>query len=102
MAATLVYAAEQDVVDGEFTSLPASMWWALTTITTVGYGDMVPTTIAGRLMGAATMVAGTLIVTLSVAVVTSSFTEEYRQRTEVASVKKALLERQMSSKKDNR
>jgi len=93
VSATAVYAVEFDTDEGQFTSIPIAMWWALTTITTVGYGDMVPQTVVGKLIGSATMVGGTIIVSLSVATITSSFTEQYRKRSEIAKVKKAIEHR---------
>lgn len=90
VAATAVYAVEADIPDGDFANIPSAMWWALTTITTVGYGDMVPQTIAGKCIGCLTMVGGTIIVSLSVATITTSFTDQYRHRTEAAKVEKVL------------
>lgn len=58
ISSTLVYYAESDVEDTAFSSIPAAMWWAIVTITTTGYGDMVPATGIGKLVAAATMFAG--------------------------------------------
>lgn len=93
LSATAVYAAESQVPQGAFTSIPASMWWALTTISTVGYGDMVPTTVEGKLVGCSTMVGGTLIMSLAVAIVTSSFTEQYRHKSAQKARQKKLARR---------
>jgi voltage-gated potassium channel Kch len=49
------------------------MWWALQTVTTVGYGDVAPTHLAGRLVGAAVMLEGTAFIAIVTAVITSSF-----------------------------
>jgi voltage-gated potassium channel len=67
----LVGGALARIVEPEtFTSLGLSYWWALTTITTVGYGDIVPHDTAGRLVGSLLMLAGlSLIPTLTSAVV---------------------------------
>jgi hypothetical protein len=47
--------------DTPFTSVPQSMWWCITTLTTVGYGDMVPVTVNGRLVAAVTMLCGLVL-----------------------------------------
>ena len=59
-----------------FVSIPASLWWVLATVTTVGYGDLVPTSLAGKLVGAACMVSGVLVMALPISVVTNEFGEE--------------------------
>ncbi len=55
---TLVYYAERDIAGTHFTSIPAAMWWCLVTITTVGYGDMHPATLIGKLIAALAMIMG--------------------------------------------
>jgi len=55
---TLVYYAERNVPATPFTSIPASMWWCVVTITTVGYGDMHPSTFMGKLIAAISMIMG--------------------------------------------
>lgn len=55
---TLVFYAEKNVPGTVFTSIPKSMWWCIVTITTVGYGDMFPVTVIGRLLAGVTMLCG--------------------------------------------
>lgn len=55
---TLIYYAERNFPGTLFTSIPKAMWWAIVTITTVGYGDMFPMTPLGRIIAAVTMLCG--------------------------------------------
>ena len=57
----------------EYTSIWEGMWWALQTVTTVGYGDVTPESVAGRFVAGAVMLAGVALVTIVTAAVTSSF-----------------------------
>ncbi|MFG1393122.1 cyclic nucleotide-gated ion channel [Xanthobacter agilis] len=75
LAATAMYLVERTVQPDKFGSIPDAMWWAITTLTTVGYGDVVPITAVGRLVGAATMVAGLVMLALPIAIIASSFSE---------------------------
>lgn len=90
LAATAAYFAESDVTDTEFVSIPASLWWAFATIFTVGYGDMVPSTVAGKFVGCCTMVVGILITSISVALINKTFTEQYQQKLNKLRVEKSM------------
>jgi voltage-gated potassium channel Kch len=57
----------------EYSSIWQGMWWALQTVTTVGYGDVTPENVPGKFVGGAVMLAGVALVTIVTAVVTSSF-----------------------------
>ncbi len=61
-----------------FPSLQSGLWWAVQTVTTVGYGDHVPTTAAGQIMAAFVMLIGIGFVTVITAAITSSFVERSR------------------------
>ncbi len=58
ISSTLIYYAERNVEGTLFTSIPKAMWWAIVTITTVGYGDMYPLTVIGRIIASITMLCG--------------------------------------------
>ena len=77
--ASLVYYAERLGVNpkNDFTSIPEGLWWAMITMTTVGYGDMVPKTYVGMLVGALCALAGVLTIGLPVPVIVSNFTMFY-------------------------
>ncbi len=57
----------------EFSDLGVGLWWAVQTVTTVGYGDVVPRNGAGRVLGAIVMLEGTAFIAIVTAVITSSF-----------------------------
>lgn len=75
LSATAVYLVERAAQPNAFGSIPQAMWWAITTLTTVGYGDVVPITPVGRMIGAVTMVAGLVMLALPIAIIASSFSE---------------------------
>eukprot|EP00930_Biecheleria_cincta_P037051 TRINITY_DN25404_c0_g2_i1.p1 TRINITY_DN25404_c0_g2~~TRINITY_DN25404_c0_g2_i1.p1 ORF type:complete len:433 (-),score=105.63 TRINITY_DN25404_c0_g2_i1:16-1314(-) len=58
-----------------FVSIPASFWWSISTLTTVGYGDMVPHSNGGKVIGAMTATTGLLVVAISIALVSLNFKE---------------------------
>jgi voltage-gated potassium channel len=64
----------------DFHSLGAGLWWALQTITTVGYGDVVPSSGAGRVIGAFVMISGIAFLTVITAAVTAALIEAARRR----------------------
>jgi len=72
-SAVVVYNAERTAVGGNIKTLGDSMWWALTTVTTVGYGDRYPVTTTGRLMAAVLMLTGIALVGTITAAVASWF-----------------------------
>ena len=66
---TLAFYAEEEVPNTAFTSIPAAMWWCIVTITTTGYGDMVPVTVTGRIIAGAAMLSGLALFSLLMNVV---------------------------------
>ncbi|MCE5278070.1 MAG: ion transporter [Planctomycetaceae bacterium] len=58
LSSTLMYYAENDAQPQAFSSVPASMWWAVATMTTVGYGDMCPVTPLGKVLGSFIAILG--------------------------------------------
>ena len=74
-----IHFAEKDANGEVFSSVPASFWWAIVTVTTLGYGDVVPVTKLGKLIGALCAICGIIIVALPVSVIGSSFSYYYRQ-----------------------
>jgi voltage-gated potassium channel len=80
LAASLAYVLERNVQPAVFSSVPASLWWAMVTITTTGYGDMVPTTTAGRLLGSLVMACGIAVFALWAGILATGFSQEIRRR----------------------
>jgi voltage-gated potassium channel len=82
-----------------FGSIPDSMWWAIATLTTVGYGDVTPITPMGKFFGALVMVIGIGMVALPSGILASSFSEMLRRRQQEfrLSVKQAMEDGDISA-----
>lgn len=79
---SLMYMLEHPTQPHVFSDIPSAMWWAVVTMTTLGYGDMVPATVLGRVLGACTAVIGVGMIALPAGVLASGFSEQLRQRRE--------------------
>jgi potassium voltage-gated channel Shaw-related subfamily C protein len=77
--ASLIFYAEriQYNPENDFTSIPVGLWWAIVTMTTVGYGDMAPKTYVGMFVGALCALTGVLTIALPVPVIVSNFAMFY-------------------------
>lgn len=71
-----VYAAERNAAGASILNYGDSVWWAIETITTVGYGDMIPVTIPGRIYASMLMLGGVVIVGATTATVVSYLSEK--------------------------
>ncbi|WP_291617675.1 cyclic nucleotide-gated ion channel [Bradyrhizobium sp.] len=78
--ACLLYAIEHNVQPDKFGNIPQAMWWAIVTLGTVGYGDVVPVTVLGKMITSVAVVLGFAMIALPVAIISTSFAEEVRRR----------------------
>lgn len=79
-AATATHFFERSDQPDLFGDLPSSLWWAVVTLTTTGYGDIVPHTVGGRIVGSVVMVSGILVLALMTGILATGFAEEVRRR----------------------
>lgn len=79
LAAVAVYYLERDVQPVAFGSVPAALWWAVATLTTTGYGDVVPVTPLGRLVAAFVMICGLGVFGLWTGILATGFAAQTRR-----------------------
>lgn len=80
MAAACIYVVESKAQPQIFTSIPAAMWWAVVTLTTVGYGDVTPITPLGRFLGALITILGVGLAALPAGILANGLANELEQR----------------------
>ena len=79
----------------EYPNVGLGLWWALQTVTTVGYGDVAPTKLGGRLVAAVVMLQGTAFIAIVTAAITSSFVARASREVEAARAKEELSDREL-------
>ena len=82
LAASGIYYFEKESQPIDFGSIPAAMWWSFATLTTVGYGDVTPITVGGKVFGALITVVGLGMVALPTGIIASGFAHQLRVRTD--------------------
>jgi voltage-gated potassium channel Kch len=109
-AASVIVVASAGVVVGsavlitlvdrsEYPNIGLGLWWALQTVTTVGYGDVTPTHVAGRLVGAVVMLEGTAFIAIVTAVITSAFITRATQERDAARAEDEATDRELMEKR---
>ena len=77
---SLVYYFEREAQPDKYGSIPEAMWWGIVTLTTVGYGDVTPVTLWGKIAGGLTAVMGLCMFAIPVGIIASAFIEAVRRR----------------------
>ncbi|MGB8895637.1 MAG: cyclic nucleotide-gated ion channel [Pseudolabrys sp.] len=80
VAASLMHLAEGKVQPDKLGTIPDALWWAIVTIGTIGYGDVVPVTALGKLIATGTIFAGLVMVALPVGIIANAFAEQVHRR----------------------
>jgi len=80
MVSSFEYLAEHDAQPETFSSIPAALWWGIGTITTAGYGDVVPKTSAGKIIGSVGSLLGIVCFALPAGIFAGGFVEEFQRR----------------------
>jgi voltage-gated potassium channel len=80
LSASLAYLLERTTQPEAFGSIPAALWWAIVTLTTTGYGDVIPMTPLGRVLAGIDMVSGIIVFALWAGILATGFAEETRRR----------------------
>jgi voltage-gated potassium channel len=82
ISSTVIYYAEHDAQPDSFPNIIASFWWAVATLTTVGYGDVYPVTVAGKVISGVIAFVGIGLVALPTGIISSAFVDEMHRRTD--------------------
>ena len=85
VSSTLVFHLENPVQPEAFASIPHAMWWGLATLTTAGYGDVVPVTAMGKIIGGTMMIFGLGMFAIPIGIIASAFSRDIHQRDFVVS-----------------
>ena len=88
MIGMLVFGSVEFFIEGEeedtgFYSIPQGMWWAVQTLTSLGYGDFSPVTIPGKLVGSMCAVSGVLVLALPIPIVVDNFADYYKEQKQI-------------------
>ncbi|MDR1593040.1 MAG: ion transporter [Prevotellaceae bacterium] len=79
VASSMMYFIEHEQQPDKFSSIPETMWWSVTTLTTVGYGDVFPITTLGRILTAFISILGLGMFALPAGILASGFADEFHK-----------------------
>ncbi|XP_046861000.1 potassium voltage-gated channel subfamily A member 7-like isoform X2 [Xenia sp. Carnegie-2017] len=94
-----IYYAEGGEKNTNFKSIPEAFWWAVVTMTTVGYGDMKPVTLWGKIVGSLCAISGVLTIALPVPVIVSNFNYFYHRESEHRAAEACRKEKEEKAKR---
>jgi voltage-gated potassium channel len=80
LSAIMLYLVEGDVQPEAYGSIPRALWWSIVTLTTVGYGDVYPVTLAGRMLGGLTALAGIGLIAMPTGILAAAFSDAFQKR----------------------
>jgi len=80
VAAALMHLAEGNVQPDKLGTIPDALWWAIVTIGTIGYGDVVPVTVLGKLIATGTIFLGLIMMALPIGIIATAFAEQIHRR----------------------
>ncbi len=80
VAAALMYLAERHVQPDKLGTIPDALWWAIVTLSTIGYGDVVPVTVLGKLIAIVSVFLGMIMIALPVGIIATAFAEQIHRR----------------------
>lgn len=94
---SIMYYIEEDQPDSEFNSILKACWWAVVTMSTVGYGDLYPTSVPGKLVGSVVVFLSMVFMALPMTIIVSKFSRAYEEMKEPHQMVGGGLESQQGS-----
>ena len=92
ISSAFLYVFEGDTQPDAFGSIPRALWWSVATLTTVGYGDVTPVTVLGRIFAGFTAIAGIGLIAMPTGILAAAFSEAMRKRNELAKIENDVKE----------
>jgi voltage-gated potassium channel len=102
-SSSLLYLVEAEAQPDAFGSLPRALWWSIATLTTVGYGDVTPITVLGKLFAGVTAIAGIGLIAMPTGVLAAAFSDALQRKRAGTgrSIDKTTAETQMTDERNH-